>query len=190
MNKNEVLSFKTAFQYPFNRAIGLWNILWCLIPILGMFALFGYGIRLAQEFIRGEFKQLPTFRFWENCKLGFLMFLKMIPFLFVYVLFIGALESLLHKSPFVLFFINLFLGILVLPILIINFFNKETVKSSFELKIVKSVFDNLGDYLMAFLKSIGLGVVFILMWIVLVGIPAGSFTKNIFLADFYRRRVL
>ena len=30
---------------------------------------------------------------------------------------------------------------------------------------------------------------FLVMIIVLVGIPASQFTKNIFLADFYRRRV-
>jgi hypothetical protein len=42
---------------------------------------------------------------------------------------------------------------------------------------------------MAILKSILLSLIFLVMIIILVGIPAGTFTKNIFLADFYRRRV-
>ena len=79
--------------------------------------------------------------------------------------------------------------IFVLPMLTINFFNKETVASLFEFKILKAVFNNFGDYLITILKSIVLGLIFFAMWIVLVGFPAGTFTKNIFLADFYRRRI-
>ena len=64
-----------------------------------------------------------------------------------------------------------------------------TVNSFFEFRIMKYVFNNLGDYIMVLLKSILLGLIFFIMWIVLVGLPAGTFTKNIFLADFYRRRI-
>jgi hypothetical protein len=74
--------------------------------------------------------------------------------------------------------------------LFINFSNKETIESFFEFKILKQVFDNLGEYIIAMLKNILLGIVFLIMWVILVGIPAGSFTQNMFLADFYRRKVL
>jgi hypothetical protein len=51
------------------------------------------------------------------------------------------------------------------------------------------VFDNLGDYVVALLKTIALRAIFLLLIIVLVGIPAGAFAQNIFIADFYRRYV-
>jgi hypothetical protein len=40
------------------------------------------------------------------------------------------------------------------------------------------------------LKSLALQLIFLVMIIVLVGIPAGAFTKNIFIADFYRRHCM
>ncbi len=74
-------------------------------------------------------------------------------------------------------------------ITLVHFFNKETVGSLFKLDIVAPVFTNLGDYIVALLKTIGLSIVFMILSIVLVGIPANQFTKNIFLADFYRRKI-
>ena len=180
------LDFGTAFKYPFNRAVGMLNILWILIPFLGIFAFFGYNIRIIQGFCRGEFKQLPTFKFGDNLKLGFFMALKMIPFLAIYMIII-TITTKIHIALYITTMI--IVGFFIIPILFINFFKKETMASLFEFKIIKSVFDNLGDYTMAILKSILLGLVFIPLWIVLVGIPAGSFTKNIFLADFYRRNI-
>ena len=182
----EKLDFKTAFKYPFNRAKGMWNILWLLFPVIGWFALGGYGVRLIQEFSKGKFKQLPTFKFRSDLKLGFLMFIKAIPFIIVYITIISILGKI---NPGVMILTNFFLGLFIAPILGINFFNKETVESFFELRIIKSVFDNLADYVVTLLKSILLGIIFFVMFIVLVGIPAGTFTKNIFLADFYRRKV-
>ena len=66
-----------------------------------------------------------------------------------------------------------------------NFFKKETIESLFEFKKVNAVFDNFMEYIVVVLKSIALQIIFLIMIIVLVGIPAGSFTKNIFFADFY-----
>jgi hypothetical protein len=85
--------------------------------------------------------------------------------------------------------IRILLEIFVVPILFINFFNKETIQSLFEFKILKVVYNNIGNYILVILKSIALALIFLIMIIVLVGIPAGSFTKNIFLADFYRRKI-
>ena len=180
------LDFKTAFKYPFNRAKGMWNILWILLPIVGWFALGGYGVRIVKEFSKGKFKKLPTFKFKSDLELGFFMFLKAIPFVIVYI----TIDAILDKiDPRVAGLANFFIGLFVVPILAINFMNKETVGSFFEFKIIKSVFNNLGDYIVTVLKSILLGIVFFIMIIVLVGLPAGIFTENIFLADFYRRKV-
>ena len=180
------LDFKTAFNYPFNRAKSMWNILWILLPIVGWFALCGYGIRIVKEFSKGKFKKLPTFKFKDDLELGFLMFLKAIPFIIVYIIVFSILEKMGSGMEGLARF---FIGLFVIPILAINFMNKETIGSFFEFKIIKSIFNNLGDYVVALLKDILLGIVFFIMIIVLVGIPAGFFTKNIFIADFYRRKV-
>ncbi len=181
-----MVDFKTAFRYPFNRAKGMWNILWMLLPILGWFALGGYSVRIVKEFSKGRFEQLPTFQFKSDLKLGFMMFLKAIPFIIAYALIVNVLNTIglgIGGS------VNLFLSLFITPMLFINFFNKETIGSLFEFKIIKSVFNNLNDYVIALLKSILLSIIFLIMIIVLVGIPAGAFTKNIFLADFYRKNI-
>ncbi len=183
MNK---LNFKTAFKYPFNRAKGMWNILWILLPIIGWFPLGGYGIRIIQEFSKGKFKKLPVFKFKSDFKLGFFMFLKALPFILAYFLFmfiLNAINPLLDN-------VRILLEIFMIPILSINFMNKQTIGSFFEFKILKAVFKNLGDYIVAVLKSILLFIVFLVMILILVGIPAIVFTENMFLADFYRRKVL
>ncbi len=188
----KTLDFKTAFKYPFNRATGMWNILWVLVPIFGWFALGGYGVRIVQEFSKGHFKELPTMKFGDDLVLGFMMFLKALPFMLVYGIFLGVLSetiSMLNMPEWLVAVADVVIGIFALPVLAINFFNKETVGSFFEFRVVKPVFEHFCDYIMAMLKSILLGIIFMLMWIVLVGLPAGAFTKNIFLADFYRRRV-
>ena len=182
----EKLNFETAFNYPFNRAKGMWNILWILVPIIGWFALGGYGVRIIKEFIKGEFKQLPIFEFESDLKLGFMMFLKAIPFMIVYIIVTAILDKM---DSWAAELVNLLIGLFIVPMLTINFLNKETVNSFFEFKILKSVTNNFRDYIITLLKSILLGIIFLIMWIVLVGIPAGAFTKNIFIADFYRRRV-
>jgi uncharacterized protein DUF4013 len=180
------LDFKYGFKYPFNRAKGMWNILWIFLPIIGWFVLSGYGIRIVQEFSNGKFEKLPILEFKSDLKLGFFMFIKILPFIIIYAIINAILNKI--SSP-VMNITNFFLGLFVLPMLIINFFNKKTVDSLFEFKIIKSVFDNLEDYIVALAKDILLGLIFFVMWIVLIGLPAGTFAKNIFLADFYRRKI-
>jgi len=186
------LDFKKAFKYPFNRPKGLLNILWILLPIIGWFALGGYSIRIVQEFCKGKFKKLPKFKFGNDLKLGFFMFLKALPFIIVYAIFISVLSSVIEVLGLhggVLSLVDLFLQLLIVPMLVINFFVKQTIESFFEFKIIKFVFTNFSDYLVALGQTILLGIIFLILTIVLVGIPAGAFTKNMFLADFYRRRV-
>jgi len=180
------LDFKSAFNYPFNRAKGMLNILWMFLPIIGWFALGGYGIRIIKEFSQGKFMQLPTFSFSDDLNLGFMMFLKALPFIIAYSIFMGLLTFV---SIWLRGVVQVLVSIFALPILFVHFMNKETVSSLFEFKILKSVLENLGDYSLVILKSILLGLIFLVMTVVLVGFPAGSFTQNIFLADFYRRNV-
>ena len=181
----KALNFDDAFHYPFNRAKGLLNVFWVLLPIIGWFALGGYGIRIMQHFVRGEFDGLPVFKFGDHFKLGFFMFFKSIPFFLAY----GFVSMIIMFIPVIGMLGHFFISLFIIPILTINFFNKETVEAYFEFGIVKYVFENFEDYVIALLKSIGLAIVFFIMIIVLVGWPAGSFTKNIFLGDFYGRRV-
>tara|TARA_Y100000310_G_C20661024_1_gene804806 strand:- start:1207 stop:1782 length:576 start_codon:yes stop_codon:yes gene_type:complete len=183
--KIEALTFETAFKYPFKRPAGLLNILWILVPIIGWFALIGYNIRIIKNFVKGNFKELPLFNFSQDLNLGFFMFLKLIPFIVI----ITVINWAFGKIPFVGFLGTLFISLFIVPVLIINFFVKETIESYFDFNKVKFVFDNLEDYVITVLKSIGLGIIFLLMFVILVGIPASTFTKNIFFADFYRRYV-
>jgi hypothetical protein len=180
------LKFKTAFSYPFNRAKGLWYILWALLPIFGWLALYGYGIRIIKEFSKGKFKQLPIFKFSSDLNLGFFMFLKAIPFMLAYFIIYAILD---FTNSWASGIIGSLISLFVFPVMLINFYNKESVSSFFEFKILKSIFYNFWDYVIAVLKDCALAIVFMIMIVVLVGIPAGAFTENMFLADFYRRKI-
>lgn len=207
------LSFKEAFKYPFNRPQGLLNILWVIVPIAlwgillalvfqnvmlrGLTAIlvaiplvcilsfFGYSIRIVKEYIDGKFEKLPEFEFAEQISLGFFIFLKMIPFFIIYLPLIVLLEE---KHPGARLLLLPF-EIVSVPVLAINLIYKETAAAFFEFSIVKVVVENLGDYLIALIKTILLQIVFLILSVILVGIPAGTYTKNIFLADFYRRHI-
>lgn len=181
----QALDFKTAFKYPFNRAVGMLNILWILLPIIGWFALGGYAVRIIKEFTEGKYEKLPMFSFGKDLELGFMMFIKSIPFFVAYMI----VTAIFQKIPAVGGLVSFFLSLFIIPILSINFLKKQTVASYFEFDVTQAVFNNLGDYLMAVIKAIGLAIVFLIMCIVLVGIPAMQFTNNMFLADFYRRHV-
>ena len=186
MKKSGVLTFNDAFKYPFNKAKRMWNILWLFLPIFGWFALGGYSIRIIQEFTKGKFENLPEMTFGSDMKLGFFMLLKAIPFMVAYVIIVSILIAI---SPALDAVFKILFALFMLPMLSINFMKKMTIESFFEFGVVSAVFDNLGDYVVAVLKSLALVLIFLVMIIVLVGIPASMFTKNIFLADFYRRRV-
>ena len=163
------LEFGTAFKYPFNRPKGMWNILWILFPIFGWFALGGYSIRIVQEFSKGKFKQLPLFKFKSDMKLGFFMLLKSIPFILAYLLVLGILGiilGLLGIPIWLLSFARVLLEMLIIPILFINFFNKETINSLFEFDKIGLVFSNFGDYIITILKGLLLAVIFMVMIIV------------------------
>ncbi len=179
------VDFKTAFLYPFNKASRMWNILWVLLPIFGWLALAGYQVRIVNEFVRGRFKHLPKMTFKSDLRLGFWIVVKAIPFWLVFML-VTMLAGMLHRSTGS--FVQIFLSLFIVPIMTIHYFQKRTVESYFDLRQVNMVKRNLGEYLLVLLKSFGLATVFLLLTVVLVGFPAGQFTKNLFVADFYRRR--
>lgn len=179
-----MITFEKAFKYPFNRPKGLLNALWLLLPIFGWFAYGGYVVRIIKEFLAGKFNKTPEFSFESDMKKGFWIFLKALPFFIAFLL----VTSILGYVHFGLSFIfELFFGIFVIPILFINLINKESVEATFEFNKINVVFDNLSEYIVVILKSFALGIIFLALSIVLVGIPAGSYTKNIFIADFYRK---
>jgi len=180
------LDFQTAFKYPFNDWQRMFYVLWAFLPIFGWLALFGYQVRIVKSWVKGDFKQLPEMTFGSDMKLGFNMFIKIIPLMGAFWLVSLLLTvTTAGLGSFAVIFISLF----VFPLLVINFLVKETIESSFELDVVKPVFKNFEDYVIVLLKTLGLAVVWGILFVVLVGIPGSVFTKNIFIADFYRRKV-
>lgn len=123
----------------------------------------------------------------DDLKLGFLMFLKSLPFMFLYaILIVGVLYFVNETAAETL---NLLICFFVLPILMINFFRKQTIESYFEFSILKHVVGNLGDYLVTMIKQYALSIIFMILIFLLVGIPALYVTGSIFVANFYGRRV-
>ena len=182
----DALEFEKAIRYPFNRMKGMLNALWLFVPIFGWFALFGYVVRIVNEFIDGKFEELPTIQFMDDMKLGFMMFLKAIPFFLVYMVLISGIGMVSETLSSIVTFAT---AIFMIPLLNMNFLRKQTVESYFEFGILTAVTENVGDYIVTILKGIALTIIFMIMAIFLVGIPAQMFTKNIFIADFYRRYV-
>lgn len=182
----ETISFSEAFKYPFKRPKRLLYILLILLPIIGWFALFGYIVRLVNEFIEGKYEGLPPLSFMEDLKLGFVMFLKVLPFALFYVILFMGITFANETLGSVL---NLLFAIFVLPILKINFLRKQTVGSYFEFGMLKYVTENIGDYVLTLLKQYALIIIFAMLFFVLIGIPALYFTTFIFFANFYGRVV-
>ena len=182
----ESLEFGKAFKYPFNRLKGMLNALWILLPIFGWFALLGYTVRIVNEFLEGKFEQLPTMQFGSDMKLGFVMFLKAIPFAIVYMVVIGVVGIV---SQDLLQIVNFLFSCFIIPLLGVNFIKKQTVEAYFEFGVLKAMKENLGDYIVMILKTYALTIIFGLLTIVLIGFPALMFTSSIFVADFYRRYV-
>ncbi|MGB9940594.1 DUF4013 domain-containing protein [Methanosarcina sp.] len=182
----ETISFSDAFKYPFKTPKRLLYVLWLFIPVLGWLILFGYGVRLVNEFIEGRYEGLIKLDFMEDLKLGFITFLKTLPFYVLYIAIVFAATSINETLGNLVSFL---LGFFVVPILVVNFFRKQTIESFFEFQLLDVVRDNLGDYIIAVLKQYALIIVFAILSIVLVGIPAMFFTNSIFIANLYGRLV-
>lgn len=182
----ETISFSEAFKYPFKLPQRLLYIFLIIIPIIGWFALFGYVVRLVNEFIEGRYEGLIKLNFMEDLKLGFMVFLKSLPF---YIVYSVILFSAMYINETFGNFLNLLLGFFVLPMLVVNFFRKQTIESFFEFDVLNVVRDYPGEYIIAVLKQYALIIVFAVLSIILVGIPAMLFTNSIFIANMYGRLV-
>ena len=177
----ETLSLSDAFKYPFKNPIRLLYALLLIIPILGPLTIWGYVVRLVNEFIEGRYDEPVKLDIIEDLKLGIIMFLKTIPFIVAsIILFLVA--SYINTTLGIIF---LLLEMFIAPILIVNFFRKQTIESLFEFDILKVVKDNFGDYIVAFLKQLVLSIIFLILSFILIGIPALYFTNSIFIANLY-----
>lgn len=182
----ETISFSEAFKYPFKTPQRLLYILLLIVPIIGWFVLFGYIVRLVNEFVEGRYEGLIKLDFMEDLKLGFMVFLKALPF---YIAYMVILFAATYVSETLGNLLNLLLGFFVIPMLAVNFFRKQTVESFFEFDILNVVRDNIGEYIITVLKQYALVIIFLILSIVLVGIPAMFFTNSIFIANMYGRLV-
>jgi hypothetical protein len=176
------LDFSKGLIYPWNKPIRLLNILWFLIPVIGWLALVGYGANIIRSIVRGNTKELPIFgNFWENFKVGIMLFLRLIPLTIVVMALnivpvIGQLASLLAN-------------LLLVPYLTMNVVMKRSLSASFEVQNAWSaVTKDFGGYVLTVLKSIAYLLIYGIASLVLVGIPCLAFGGYIFYADWFSKR--
>ncbi len=179
---SSVLYQTTTLTNPIANAMLV--ILSSVLIAIPLFAIGGYVVRIVNEFVEGKYEKTPLFRFNEDMRLGFFMFLKSIPFAIAYWLVLAVATGLSEGFGTV---VSLILGIFVVPLLTVNFIRKQTIESYFEIDIIRILNDQFGEYLIAYLKQFALGLVFGLLVLVIVGIPAALFTQSIFIANFYGR---
>jgi hypothetical protein len=182
----ETITFSDALKFPFKVPARLLYALLLLIPIIGWIILFGYGVRLINEFIEGRYDGPIKIEYIEDLKLGFIAFVKLIPLNIAHLIIVG---SIMYANMTLGRLANFLLAILILPMLIVNFMRKQTVSSCFEFQVLNVVKDNSGDYIVVMLKQLALGIIFMILSFVLIGIPALIFTNSIFIANFYGRYV-
>ncbi len=175
---------KDALNYPFKKLSRIWSFYWILIPIIGFLAVTGYIVKIIQNLIAGNDKELPKWgKFGENLGKGF--------FLFLYALVIGVVAMVVNFIPILGQIAYLYL-LLIMPMLVINYCKKEKFGDGFAFeKVTKLVFKNFWDYILTVLKTIvviaALLVASILIVTLIVTVPAMQFTSYYLLTDFYRR---
>lgn len=176
---SKISRFTTGLKYPWGNAGRLWNILWALIPIIGWFALIGYCQSIVRAIIAGNKTNLPEFiGLGDNLKRGFILFVKAIPLMAAY--------CLVFYLPGVGIIAGWIAEIFFIPYLMINLFVTDKFEESFNLKKTwDAVFNNLGEYLIAYLKTLGFVVIYFFLSLILIGIPCLAFGQLFFLAEFY-----
>lgn len=177
----ETISFSDALKFPFKEPLRLLYALWLLIPILGWLILFGYVVRLVNEFIDGNYNGLIKLEIIEDLKLGIAMFVKALPFYVVYFLILSAVIYLNDTLGSLIQLLAMF----IVPLLAVNFFRKQTISSFFEFDVLNVARDNLGEYITTVIKQIVLSIIFAILSLLIIGIPAFYFTSSIFIANFY-----
>lgn len=177
------MSIEEGFKYPFRKFKRLFYFYWIILPIIGWFWLCGYMLKIIQELVKGNNRELPPFgSYSENFQKGF--------FFFVYSLLISLIILIINIVPVIGHVLAIIFG-LITPILTIQYTNKESFSDGLDIKkalILAS--NNIIEYIVAFFKTI---VVFVILVIIslpiitlIVTIPAAQFFKFYFFADFYR----
>ncbi|MBT3836054.1 DUF4013 domain-containing protein [Candidatus Woesearchaeota archaeon] len=176
-------SIKEALKYPFANFARLFNYWWILVPVWGWLVASGYGLRVYEEIIKGKDKELPAIRpFTGLFKEGF--FLIVVMLVLQIAVFIIALIPLLGWVGNVYY-------ILIAPVLVAQI--AVTKKIGDGLNVVdasKVVFNNFGEWIITFLKSL----VVVLIWLIasipiitmVVTIPAISWSQSYLWANYYR----
>lgn len=175
-------NFVEGLKFPWKRPVALLNILWIFIPILGMFALMGYVRKIVLELSKGNKSELPKFgNFWDNLGVGFKLFVYFIPTLIVLIL--------IDIIPVIGPIISLLISLSLLPWLIINLYIKNEFSAVWEIKeAFEAIKNNIMDYLIALLKTIGFVIIYGIASIILIGIPAYMFGSMYYLVDFYKKK--
>ncbi|MDP2907738.1 MAG: DUF4013 domain-containing protein [Nanoarchaeota archaeon] len=175
----KVSSFSDGLKYPWGAPKRLLNILWALIPFIGWLALVSYSQSIIRVIVAGNKTSLPEFiGFGEHLKKGFLLFVKSLPLLIAYFL-IFSVPGIGGVAGFIAF-------VFFLPYLMINLFVTDRFEESFNIqKVWDNVFNNLREYLIAYVKTIGFVLIYGVLSIILIGIPCLHFGCLFFLVEFY-----
>jgi len=176
-------SIKEALKYPFANFARLFNYWWVLIPIWGWFVASGYGLRVNEQIIKGKDKELPAIRPFDGLfKEGFFLFVVMI--VLQIALFVVMLVPILGWIGYVYY-------ILIVPILLAQIAVTKKIEDG--LNIVdasKVVFNNFGEWMVTFLKSLVVMIVWLLASIpiitLVITIPAMSWSQSYLWAHYYK----
>lgn len=218
-NSQRPLTFDHAFAYPYRRKRGLLNILWIFVPVLGQLLILGYSTRIAQSFCEGKFDRLPKVRILDHVGTGFFILLKLLPFALVYGIIsviLGATPFFFLPTLFMfvaapLLYVHFFFHERARAFFEWGIFrHANNHASEYFLALGKTYV--LGLAYLALHVLIAVPIIAILVVknseaspltsgeliipvmffaiIFLSAIAATSFTQNIFIADFYRKRVL
>ena len=173
-----------ALKYPFANFKRVFNYWWLLVPIWGWFVVPGYFIRVINELVKGNTKELPAIRpFAGLFRTGF--------FVMVTGLIIGIVAWLFMLIPLVGWIAYAYL-VLIAPLMIFQFAEQGKIRDGLNVvRASKTVFASFGRYLVAYVKTIVVGIIFlvasILIITLIVTLPAMNFSQYYFFAEYYKQ---
>jgi hypothetical protein len=186
------------------------------LGFLSFLALFGYKLKIIDNFYQGNFEKTPEFKLKKDFFEGGTMFFKMIPLFLVFSLLSYFLAN---KWIGLNIIINYISPLFVMAPLFINLFIKKEFKASFDFKVLSQIYKNFFSYLLALIKEIFLflivlficAFIFIGTTLIVTGnipsflelIPAkilvsllvyflftcNYLVKNIFIIDFFKKKI-
>ena len=173
-----------ALKYPFANFKRVFNYWWLLVPIWGWFVVPGYFIRVINELVKGNTKELPAIRpFAGLFRTGF--------FVVVTWLIIVIITGLFMFIPILGVIVYAYF-ILVNPILIFQFAEQGKIRDGLNVvRASKTVFASFGRYLVIYVKTIVVGIILfiasVLIITLIVTIPAMSFSQCYLFAEYYKQ---